>query len=1171
MKPTVSSSCPVSACLTWNQYSSQPGQQYFKTGVTFLFLPGNHQASFPLTLTKLSHIQFRGLNDSFQEVNISITKSAVIIGKSINNFTVHGLTFNLKSNNTNTNISALRFENSPSVFIKNCTFRTHKLSTGFSKALHSSNSSIECKSCMFVGNTGDIGSGVYATSISYITVIDSIFMLNHASNKGGAIYLLQISLQLTGSLGYSFVNNSAGKSGGAIQCEHGIVISTAFTEVAHSLNFQTKFSHNKSNKGGGLYALNSMVRIGMNDFDTHTFSSNAAEDGGAVYFLSSRLRLRLLSLAGTNDFSCNSVSSYKSAGGAIYVKFGNLTLSGIATFSNNKAYYGGAVYIFGTDTILGGNTTHFENNEAEFGGAIFIVTSFIVTTAKSLDFVRNKAYQKGGALRISNFATNYEIKITGNYFNNSASTCGSAVYIETGYNISLIGINISNNSGSGLCSYKGRISFKGNSFLTNNQASSSGGIRSEDSLLKFYDKVIISGNNATLGGAIFSFSGSYLQLYGEVFFEGNMAAETGGAVFAFDSNITVIGIANFTSNFAQRGGALYINSATLNLFQLPSTVFATALNHATEFGGAIYYEDSVLPSQCNLVSKNYQYVDQTSDLPLCFVQIQSVIWYAPGMYVVPATISSHLDSSGYGGDFIYGGLLDRCRMTMHNVSNDSQNSILPYKFLVDRAIKVKGDANSTTNIISSRAYQMCFCETNEIYDCSASVLKLEVHRGQTFRVPLLALNQIRVVTSTTVTAKVSASSSVRYYQNSQALPNICSNLTYNVYSRKSIEELVLYPDGPCRDTGIVRGIVQVKLLPCPDGFSLMDDRCICEERLQIFNAVCVIDEDWYITRSADSTFWMSALYENGTYQGLILYKTCPIEYCTDRSVNITLPETDVQCSSNRVGKLCGKCRGNFSLILGGTKCEKCSNVYLFLLIPFAGAGVVLVCFLTLTRLTVATGMINSIILYANIIHANKYLFGTENYTSFLTVFIAWLNLDLGFNTCFFDGLDAYIQTWLQFAFPIYIWCLICLIIISSKHSIIISKLIGSNPIAVLATLLLMSYTKFLKIIIDVFSFVELDYPGYTARVWLKDANVPFMQSKHLILAIITAMVCVCFFLPYTFLLLLGPKLYTFEGGKHYVIVLKKLKPLLDSYYAPYKKDTRYWTGFILLIRCVSFT
>ena len=134
----------------------------------------------------------------------------------------------------------------------------------------------------------------------------------------------------------------------------------------------------------------------------------------------------------------------------------------------------------------------------------------------------------------------------------------------------------------------------------------------------------------------------------------------------------------------------------------------------------------------------------------------------------------------------------------------------------------------------------------------------------------------------------------------------------------------------------------------------------------------------------------------------------------------------------------------------------------------------------------------------------------------------------------------------------------------------LSKLIGHNPIAVLATLLLMSYTKILKIVIDVYSSVKIDYPNNrTVAVWLSDGNVPYLQSKHLLLTVVTSVVLLFLFLPYTLLLLLGYRLHRFSGRK-YLRWLTRLKPLLDSYYAPYKIHTRYWTGFLLLVRCALY-
>ena len=184
-------------------------------------------------------------------------------------------------------------------------------------------------------------------------------------------------------------------------------------------------------------------------------------------------------------------------------------------------------------------------------------------------------------------------------------------------------------------------------------------------------------------------------------------------------------------------------------------------------------------------------------------------------------------------------------------------------------------------------------------------------------------------------------------------------------------------------------------------------------------------------------------------------------------------------------------------MLGTSKYQACSKNYLLLLLVFLTAGIALVSFLTLLKLTVATGMINCVILYANVVQANRSLLfpSTVTNTSVLSIFISWLNLDFGFHTCFYHGLNAYAKTWLQFVFPVYVWFLIILIIRACNSFIFVTKLLGSNPIAVLATLILMSYAKILKIIIAVYSSVELQYAGnITKTVWLIDANLPYLHS-----------------------------------------------------------------------------
>ena len=122
-----------------------------------------------------------------------------------------------------------------------------------------------------------------------------------------------------------------------------------------------------------------------------------------------------------------------------------------------------------------------------------------------------------------------------------------------------------------------------------------------------------------------------------------------------------------------------------------------------------------------------------------------------------------------------------------------------------------------------------------------------------------------------------------------------------------------------------------------------------------------------------------------------------------------LNNTDIQCTYKRSGFLCGRCKEGYGLALGTHQCRKCTNSHLALLIPFALMGVSLVILLFVCKLTVATGTLSDLVFYANIVRVNCTLFLSKQSPA-LSVFIAWLNLDFGIETCFYDGIDAYGKT-----------------------------------------------------------------------------------------------------------------------------------------------------------------
>ena len=144
------------------------------------------------------------------------------------------------------------------------------------------------------------------------------------------------------------------------------------------------------------------------------------------------------------------------------------------------------------------------------------------------------------------------------------------------------------------------------------------------------------------------------------------------------------------------------------------------------------------------------------------------------------------------------------------------------------------------------------------------------------------------------------------------------------------------------------------------------------------------------------------------------------------------------------------------------------------------------------------------------------------------------------------------------------WALVGIIILIGHYSSKVATILGTNPIAVLATLFLLSYSKLLRAIIAALSYTLLEYPNNSnVAVWLYNGNIGYLSNKHTSL-FIGALVClVVLFL--IFSQWLRSKSGYFFGVNHYRVL-----PFLEAYHAPYTDKHRYWTGLMLLDRCALF-
>ena len=1011
-------------------------------------------------------------------------------------------------------------------------------------------------------NIAQLGGGIYSDNNTFNIDGPSVFERNVATYYGGGMYTLRTPLILAGK--NSFRANSAGEGGGiyavanSTLCLDGVNtfranrahVSGGGIWLDHSNLTLSRFNHfvecAASYEGGAIYSYAATAGLTGNN----TFDFNSATSGGGVH-----ARWSHVSVTERSKFEKN-IAVF---GGGIYTDNSTFEFNDSSTFSGNKANYtGGGIYaarsvlhFFGTSfitenhaardgggiytrdgsvvNVLGSNNYQGNVAGASGGGIVAFQSSFIL--AGQNIFERNKAVEGGGF-----YAFDCAVKFPGEntFTTNSAQNHGGGFTVARStlrLNGSTTFKNNSAASGGGIYIDGGNVDIDGSNCFRNNRAHESGGgaIYARDSVLELNGKDVFEANTATSKGAAIHTFSSTLSFQGSSSFMNN-SANYGGGIYSESSNLTLVhNRSSYLNNMALRGGAQYFDvNSNFSLHQTAHVQFRG--NNATEFGGAIYVVDVPSRSECFFHIQNDQSLD-LSTTPLLFEN----------------------NSAGLRGSVLYGGLLDKCNYT--NAMELFNTSILQGHD--DKGLSISSDPT-----------QLCLCSTNT-WNCNEKAQSKSIYPGQHVGVSVVAIDQsgsaIPALIHTTVHLgnNMTVSETISYETGEN-----CTSRNYSVTPKNLFNQLELFPSN--RSGNTIHLIVNITFQSCPIGFETSNStgECICDHRLWQYTNSCDIDRQ-AIFRNASSTFWLGVSYNNGTPEGFIHHPFCPLDYCTIKTTYINLNHPDKQCDVNRSGLLCGKCKEGLSLVLGSSHCKKCSNNYLSLLIPFALAGVLLVILLFLLHLTVAVGTLHGLIFYANIVAANHHIFFPQSSNNPASIFIAWLNLDLGIQTCFYNGMDGYAKTWLDLVFPVYIWVIVGLLVYISHRSVTVTKLLGSRPVPVLATLFLLSYAKLLHTIIAALTLTVLHYPNKNLVVWIHDANVSL--AKYIPLALVALLFLLFLFLPYTLLLLLGQWLQT----KSHPCLLSwvrnpKLKAILDTYHAPYKPKHRYWTGLLLLVRCAFF-
>lgn len=414
--------------------------------------------------------------------------------------------------------------------------------------------------------------------------LDSVKLYMNYYNNASSAIIVKKGATLTINGNSSLYLNQNGSTKSPIQVEEGgkVVVENStlsqysyrpYTTVINSdggtvelKNVGASYAYLSGKDGSIVHAVNkSTVTI-----DGGTYNYSYAKDGGVVNVDNSKVTLK-----GSVNFNSNYTSgSSDGKGGVIYAVNESEVIVEGGTYSSNRAYNGGVIYVEDSKlSITGGNfrSNYVSSGTATKGGVVSSINSevkisdgqFSSNNNNWYSFIGGVLYAKGGSVTVDGetvaFSNNYamdggvfyiegdtKLSITGGSFtNNRASNFGGVVYAastETKYR-SKDGEETDPTESSNQPS----VTINGGTYQ-NNSAKAGGAIRIMGGTLTVDEDAQFTRNSATNADA-----GSWTDWVG------------GGAIFATDSTLYVV-TGTFENNSANLiGGAIVLEGGNMEL------------------------------------------------------------------------------------------------------------------------------------------------------------------------------------------------------------------------------------------------------------------------------------------------------------------------------------------------------------------------------------------------------------------------------------------------------------------------------------------------------------------------------------------------------------------------------------------------------------------------------
>ena len=458
-----------------------------------------------------------------------------------------------------------------------------------------------------------------------LVVSDSVFDSNDIVNRGSA------SVDYGGAAIYNWYDGVLTVSGSNFtnnikNYKNGDRLVGAVATIGDATISDSCFVNNAGRWGGAISA--SGYLIAGDDVNTltvsgSTFKENGGLYGAGIFVAGSDFTVSDCVFDKNTAFGKGNMTPNNNNGAAIVVTDTGKDITGAITgsnFTNNKAQYGGAIYICEGNIAI--SDSLFENNSADVEGGAIDIDSAInnpVVTVENSKFVNNtpQAIHNSKELHLgietftdlqnaiglvdgiltldsdiamtddeaANFVNgviiNKNIRIDGKGHTIDAKNLGRIFEIDGGFAVTLTNVTLTN----GNATVGGAIYNFGNLDLVyvnfvNNTAKYGGAIMNYAYGLVLDDSTFTN-NTAKIGGAIYNSADCFVV--GNSTFANNTATSNGGVIFNYGIGF-VVGNSTFVNNSAADGAGAIMNGG--RGFVVGNSTFAN--NTATSKGGAIY-------------------------------------------------------------------------------------------------------------------------------------------------------------------------------------------------------------------------------------------------------------------------------------------------------------------------------------------------------------------------------------------------------------------------------------------------------------------------------------------------------------------------------------------------------------------------------------------------------